>query len=132
VDHDFQLNFVTVFGFNYDKAATFFEVHRRTILRWYHGTPPRVVKRFMSVMARGYLPDYTPFNDWRIVGTDIYTPNGKVSAIDVEYARSYKMNARMLEARFRNRDRNARELLESVERILGESEKLSSVLKRVV
>ena len=132
MDHDFQLNFVTVFGFNYDKAATFFEVHRRTILRWYHGSPPRLVKRFMSVMARGYLPEYSPFNDWRIVGTDIYTPNGKVSAIDVEYARSYKMNARMLETRFRNRDRNARELLESVERILGESEKLSFALRRVV
>ncbi len=132
MDYDFQVDFVTVFGFNYDKAAEFFEVHRRTILRWYHGTPPRLVKRFMSVMARGYLPEYAPFNDWKIVGADIYTPNGKVSAVDVEYARAYKNNARMLEARFKNRSLNTTAMMKSIETILNESDRLSTYLTRAI
>ena len=132
MDHDFQLDFVTVFGFNWNKGAAFFGVHRRTVLRWYQTTPPVLVKRFMSVVARGYLPEYPPFDAWKIDGDLIYTPQGKVSASDVELARSYKWQARELQRRFDNRNTNQRDLLNSVERILSESENLRSRLKQVI
>lgn len=132
MDYDFQCDFADVFGFDYDRAAAYFGVHRRTILRWYQGYPPLMVKRHVSVMSRGYLPDYAPFDKWRIEGTDIYTPNGKVSAHDVEYSRAYKWQSKQLEARLKNRSGNNKEMLESIERILKESDKLRAKLRRAI
>ena len=86
----------------------------------------------MNVMARGWLPHYEPFSNWRIDGTDIYFPTGKVSAFDVEFIEQYKWSQRTLTERFKNRQLNQKEMLESVERILEESERLRLKLGKVI
>lgn len=129
---EFQTNFVRVFAFNYKAAADHFGVSLRTIYRWFDGNPPLVIKRYVDVMARGWLPQYEPFSNWRIDGTDIHFPTGKVSAFDVEFIEQYKWSQRTLRERFKNRQLNQKEMLESVERILDESERLRLKLGKVI
>ncbi|MFS6535771.1 helix-turn-helix domain-containing protein [Idiomarina loihiensis] len=132
MDRDFQTDFVHVFAFNYKAAADHFGVSLRTIYRWFDGNPPPYVKRYMNVMARGWLPHYEPFSNWRIDGTDIYFPTGKVSAFDVEFIEQYKWSQRTLTERFKNRQLNQKEMLEAVEKILEESEQLRLKLRKVI
>ncbi|KFZ29727.1 hypothetical protein IDAT_01080 [Pseudidiomarina atlantica] len=131
MDHQFKTDFVTVYGFNFAAAAADLGVSEQTILRWYQGNPNPLARRLVSIMARGYLPEYAPFDTWQIVGTELHTPWGNFPAAEVEYLKQYKWQARTLSARFRSLPGAYKELEERLNRILGESEELRTIIKRM-
>jgi hypothetical protein len=131
VDYDFRVDLVTVYGFDFKLAAEDLGVSLRTINRWYEGYPSPIAKRLVAIMARGYLPDYPPFDYWRIVGKDIYTPWGNFPASEVEYLRRYQWNARELAARFRVREQRLGELMKQLDSILERSDEMRTIIQRM-
>lgn len=131
MDVDYKTDFVTVYGFNFDRAALDLGVSKQTVLRWYEQQPSPLAKRLLRIMARGYLPEHEPFTHWKISGTDIHTPSAVIPAAEIEFLYSYKWTARELAARHRNRPQHYRDLEDSVRRILQESESLEKKLKLI-
>lgn len=131
MDYQFKLDFVTVYGFNWSAAASDLGVTVPTVLRWYESSPTPLARKLLSIMARGYLPTYKPFDDWRIVGTDIHTNFGVVSAFEVEYLNRYKWNARELSSRYRNLPSIYSELDRRVRAILDESAQIQLIIDRM-
>lgn len=92
---DFRTAFCAAFGFDFERAAQHFGVTRRTIINWYDSNKaPSYILVHVLCVARGYLPDYFPFNEWHIAGTDIHTPFGVISAFEVEFTKRYFWVAR--------------------------------------
>lgn len=131
MDHEFRRDFVTVYGFNFEAAALDLGVSLRTVLRWYEGYPNPLAKRLLRIIARGYLPEVGIFADWRIHNNHIYTPWGDFPASEVEYLMRYKWQARTLSARFRSLPDTYRELEERLNIILGESEEIKTIIRRM-
>lgn len=131
MDHQFKVDFATVYGFNFQAAADDLGVSKQTILRWYDDKPTPIAKKLIAIMARGYLPDYPPFTDWSIKDTTIFTPQAKFDAFEVEFLYRYKWTARRLQEYFNNKDSNYSKMVESAEKIVEESENLMQELKRV-
>lgn len=131
MDHDFKVDLVTVYGFDFQRAADDLGVSLRTVQRWYEGKPSPLAKKLLRIMARGYLPEYPPFDYWRIVGTEIYTPWGNFPASEVEYLRRYQWKAKELAARFRVREQRLEELMNRLERILEQSDEMRTIIKHM-
>ena len=131
MDHDYKVDFVTVYGFDFSAAALDLGVSLSTILRWYEQSPTPLAKRLLRIMARGYLPDHLPFRDWRVVGTDIHTNFGVVSAFEVEYLNRYKWNARELASRFRNLPAVHAELESRMRKIVDEAAFIQLAISRM-
>ena len=131
MDHEFKQDFVTVYGFNFAAAAADLGVSVQTVLRWYEQKPNPLAKRLLRIIARGYLPDYAPFTDWRIVGTTVTTPYGIFDASEVEYLQAFKWNARTYAARFRQLPEKYNELEQRVNVILEQSDEIKAIIKRM-
>lgn len=129
---DFGLALVDVFGFDFDTAAAHFGVTKRTVYHWYErNTAPRYIMVHLDIIARGYLPAYFPFNEWRIIGTDIETPYGLISAFEVEFTKRFMWAAREAQAQLKNKRLANEDLRQTVERILGEADRLQTLYQRV-
>ena len=131
MDYDFRVDFVTVYGFDFNAAAKDLGVSLRTVQRWYEGKPNPLAKKLMRIMARGYLPDYPPFDYWRIVGTEIHTPWGNFPAVEIEYLRRYQWKSKELAARFRVREERLGDLMQRLENILEESDQMRAIIQRM-
>lgn len=128
---DFRLALVDVFNFDFDTAAAHFGVTKRTVFNWYdQGTAPRYILVHLDIISRGYLPAYFPFDEWRIIGTDIHTPYGVISAFEVEFTKRFMWLARETSAQLKNKRLANEELQRTVEKILGEAERLDTLFKR--
>lgn len=127
---DFRLALVDVFNFDFDAAAAHFGVTKRTVWNWYEqGTAPRYILIHLDIISRGYLPAHFPFDEWRIVGTDIHTPYGVISAFEVEFTRRFMWTAREASAQLKNKRLANHELQQTIEKILAEADRLDSLFK---
>lgn len=131
MDQEFRTDFVTLYGFDFAAAALDLGVSIRSVIRWYEGYPNPLAKRLLRIMARGYLPETGIFAHWRIHQGRIYTPWGDFPASEVEYLMRYKWQARTLSARFRSLPDSYRELEERLNTILGESEEIKTIIRRM-
>ncbi|OZB05171.1 MAG: hypothetical protein B7X54_06155 [Idiomarina sp. 34-48-12] len=130
-NHDFGIALVDVFGFDFDTAAAHFGVTKRTVYNWYdNNKAPRYIMVHLDIISRGYLPAYFPFDEWRIVGTDIHTPYGVISAFEVEFTKRFMWLAREATAQLQNKRMANEEMRLTVERILGEADKLQMLYKQ--
>lgn len=128
--NDFRTVFVDAFGFDFKAAADQFGVTKRTVLNWYdNNKAPRYVIAHVILVARGYLPDYFPFNEWRIVGTDIHTPYGVISAFEVEFTKRYFWLARESTRQLKTHRSLNSDLHETIDRILAEVSSLETRYK---
>lgn len=126
---DFCTLFVSVYGFNWNRAASDLGVSRRTVVRWYEANKaPLVVLKHLSIVDRGYLPLEGIYSQWRICGANIHTPWGVVRACDVEYLQQYKWAAREYQSLIRSKpdllikaESDLREAIEQASRVLSSS-----------
>lgn len=127
---EFSLALVDVFGFDFDTAAAHFGVTKRTVYHWYEqNKAPRYIMVHLDIISRGYLPAYFPFDEWRIVGTDIQTPYGVISAFEVEFTKRFMWAAREASRQLRAQRHLNQNLDTTVQNILNEVAKLETQYK---
>lgn len=127
---DFRTAFTHAFGFDFNRAAAHFGVTKRTVLNWYDANrAPQYIVLHVIFVARGYLPDYFPFNEWHIVGTDIHTPYGVISAFEVEFTKRYFWLARESTRQLKTHRSLNSDLHETIDRILAEVSSLETRYK---
>ncbi len=127
---EFCLALVDVFGFDFDTAAAHFGVTKRTVYHWYEqNKAPHYIMAHLDIIARGFLPAYFPFNEWRIVGTDIHTPYGIISAFEVEFTKRYMWLARQASQQLALKRELNHDLQQAIDRILLEADRLQFLNK---
>lgn len=92
VKADFQSQFYSLFGLDYDLASKKLGKSPRQIRRYIEtGRVCPTVKILVDIMYRGYLPNSNGWHDAYIDKDGImHTPYGKVSSGDVAYLHNYK------------------------------------------
>lgn len=114
------------FGEDYKAAADWFGVDTRTIYRWINGDtpPPLMAKKLLTIRHNNYLPDYYPFNEWKIKGTNVITPFGVADAFELEQFPVYR-------ARYLAAENRVAELQARYERLLVEVDQLLAKIEAI-
>lgn len=101
---EFHRQFLSLFGYDYAKAANELGVSERQARRYLKaGKASRPVEKLIEIIYRGYLPANGPWSDCKISMHDhtMSTPWGGVKASDVQLVHRYKWSARESEGMYK-------------------------------
>ncbi|MFL3650090.1 MAG: hypothetical protein ACI6PR_02605 [Pseudoalteromonas sp.] len=127
---EFHKQLLSLFGYDYAKAAKELGVSERQIRRYViagKASPP--VEKLVAIIYRGYLPEKGAWSDCKISMDDhtMSTPWGKVKPSDVQLVQRYKWSARKSEAMYKTLKANHKtqdiylsDLQEQLLNIIGE------------
>lgn len=101
---EFHKQLLSLFGYNYAKAANELGVSERQIRRYIiAGKASQPVEKLVAIIYRGYLPEKGAWADCKISMEDhtMETPWGKVKPSDVQLVQRYKWSARKSETMYK-------------------------------